>query len=105
MENSRFLTLPSFPSLALFLAAVVPEMSFISTSPPMPDEQTFLEIDAKNNKEINNQICCWHCSCMKPDKNLNFLNKEHNRSRKLLSKLANIITALSFKINVPEVLI
>jgi len=23
-ENSRFLTLPSFPSLALFLAAVVP---------------------------------------------------------------------------------
>jgi len=48
----------------------------------MPDEQTFLEIDAKN------QICCWHCSCMKPDKNLNFLSKENNRSRKLLSKLA-----------------
>ena len=39
-EYSPFLTLSSFPALPLFLAAVVPKMSFISPSPPMPDTQT-----------------------------------------------------------------
>jgi hypothetical protein len=35
-----FLTLPSFPALAFFLATVVPQMGFVSTRPSMPDEQS-----------------------------------------------------------------